>query len=275
MHRLELLKRIHEVLQPSTYLEIGVRKGASIALSQAQSIGIDPAYAIETELGPNVALFQATSDDYFRRDDVLAPFEGRPVELALIDGMHLFEYALRDFINIERHCDWCSVIIFDDTLPRRDNEAARKRRTKAWTGDVYKLAQILERHRPDLACVSVDARPTGMLIVLGADPFNTTLRDRYQELVVQHATTDSQRVPEEVLSRAGAVGARDLLEAPFWPILREGNAGRQHREKALPRLMQAIEDWDPPRVKPYGPLHRRLNALQTGITLKRFRSQQR
>ena len=31
------------------------------------------------------------------------------VDLAFIDGMHLFEYALRDVFHTERHTRWTSV----------------------------------------------------------------------------------------------------------------------------------------------------------------------
>ena len=54
---------------------------------------------------------------------------GTTLDLAFIDGMHLFEYALRDFINVERFADWSSVIVFDDMLPRNVDEAARDRHT--------------------------------------------------------------------------------------------------------------------------------------------------
>jgi hypothetical protein len=35
---------------------------------------------------------------------VRALLGGLPVELGFIDGMHLFEFALRDFMNLERLC---------------------------------------------------------------------------------------------------------------------------------------------------------------------------
>ena len=35
------------------------------------------------------------------------PDEPAPtLDLVFIDGMHLFEYALRDFMNVERYCAW-------------------------------------------------------------------------------------------------------------------------------------------------------------------------
>ena len=42
MFRHELLKHLHALVQPRNYLEIGVRKGASLALSRARTIAIDP-----------------------------------------------------------------------------------------------------------------------------------------------------------------------------------------------------------------------------------------
>ena len=54
---------------------------------------------------------------------------GTRLDLVFVDGMHLFEFALRDFMNVERHADWWSVIVFDDILPRDVDEAARERHT--------------------------------------------------------------------------------------------------------------------------------------------------
>jgi hypothetical protein len=70
-----------------------------------------------------------TSDDYFESIAPNSPFVDRPIDLAFIDGLHLFEYAIRDFVNIERHTEWSSVTIIDDVLPRGPVEAARERTT--------------------------------------------------------------------------------------------------------------------------------------------------
>ena len=70
-------------------------------------------------------LFRTTSDEYFARPDPLAPLGGLPFDLAFIDGLHLFEFALRDFINAERGSRPGAVILFDDILPRKVVEASR------------------------------------------------------------------------------------------------------------------------------------------------------
>ena len=44
-----------------------------------------------------------TSDDFFASHDLAQVLGGRPVDLAYIDGMHQFEFALRDFMNLERY----------------------------------------------------------------------------------------------------------------------------------------------------------------------------
>src|SRR3954454_16373450 len=145
MRYLEFLERLHAVLEPTTYLEIGVRHGDSLALARCPAVGVDPGYNLRVELGPQATLYGETSDEYFRRRDALAP-----IGLAFIDGMHLVEYALSDFIGVEKRAHWTSVVVLDDMLPRVAREASRHRRTRAWTGDVYKLSAILAEWRPDL-----------------------------------------------------------------------------------------------------------------------------
>ena len=150
LHYLDFLAGLHERLAPPTYLEIGVRHGDSLALARCPAVGIDPDFELRAELRDDVALFRETSDEYFDRDDPLAPFGGEPIAFSFIDGMHLAEFVVRDFANVERNAEWTSVVVFDDILPRSAEEAARDRRTRAWTGDVYKVLDVLARHRPDL-----------------------------------------------------------------------------------------------------------------------------
>jgi hypothetical protein len=221
MDYLTFLQRLHERLQPATYLEIGVREGGSLGLSQATSVGIDPAFKIDRELRAATRLFRTTSDEYFSRDDVLAPFDDKPIDLAFIDGMHLSEFALRDFINVEKHSHPAGAIVFDDMLPRTVQEAARGRETNAWTGDVFKMVGFLQRLRPRLITMLVGTQPTGLLVVIGLEPDSTVLSDSYEELEQQCLVPDPQAVPNEILTWSSALDPEQVLEARFWSMLRQ------------------------------------------------------
>ena len=218
---LEFLTRVHALQQPDNYLEIGVRFGNSIALANCRAVGIDPAYMIEAELSGEVHLRRTTSDEYFTRPDPLEPTGGQPFDLAFIDGMHLFEFALRDLINTEEHCHPWSVVIFDDVLPRNVPEAARERHTGAWTGDVYPVIEVLRRYRPDVAVVLVDTLPTGLMFVLGLDPDDRTLREHYDEIMAEYRKPDPQPVPQQVLDRVSVQTPQRVLDAGFWKVLHE------------------------------------------------------
>ena len=143
---------------------------------------------------------------------------GTAVDLVFIDGMHLFEYALRDFMNVEKHSRWGSVIVLDDMLPRipvegvRDRDLARSH--GAWAGDVYKVVDALRSLRPDLLCLEIDTQPTGTAVVLLPDSSSTSLAAAYDDLAESYA------VPEAVLSRSRALDPVRLLEAPIWDELR-------------------------------------------------------
>ncbi|GAA1710066.1 hypothetical protein GCM10009809_03010 [Isoptericola hypogeus] len=239
LSRHEFLARLHERRRPRTYLEVGVSTGASLGLSSVPSVGIDPAYTIASELRGRIALARTTSDDYFATTDP-KDWLGGPVELAFIDGMHLFEYALRDFINVEKHCRWSSVVVLDDMLPRNAGEAARGRHTGAWTGDVFRLAEVLRTYRPDLTVLPVDTVPTGVVVVLGADPSSTVLQDHYDEIVAEHVHDDPQQVPAAVLRRDDAWDARALVESPVWGLLHRGDRPWRRRDRGLAELQEAL-----------------------------------
>jgi hypothetical protein len=236
---LDFLRVLHARLSPATYLEIGVRNGASLALSRCRSVGIDPAYKVTAELDGDICLIRTISDEYFARPEPLAPFGGRPVDLAFIDGLHLFEFAVRDFVNIERHATRSSVVVFDDVFPRTVDEAARKRHTKSWTGDVYKVQAVLQEYRPDLTCLRVGTKPTGLLVVVGLDPASTVITEAYDRIVAENVTPDPQHVPADVLSRIAALPPQRVLDAPLWQLLHDADPAADP-ERLRAQLRQAV-----------------------------------
>ena len=132
---LEVMEDIHAHLEPTQYLEIGIRNGRSLALADCPAIGIDPAPMITAQLGDHVQVIDSTSDDYFfaragSTSDQILP------DLVFIDGMHLFEFALRDFMNVERHASATTLAVIDDIYPNHPEQATRNRSTRVWMGDV-------------------------------------------------------------------------------------------------------------------------------------------
>ena len=156
-----VLHNVHGALDPANYVEIGVHQGISVAQARetTQVIGVDPAPDIEITLPDTVKIYETMSDDFFAEHD-LAELLGGPVQLGFIDGLHLFEQVLRDFINLERYSTPDTVLILHDCLPLNEVTAARERTTDFYAGDVWKATLALRRRRPDLDMVLVPtARP--------------------------------------------------------------------------------------------------------------------
>jgi hypothetical protein len=246
MRYLDFLGQVHQRLAPPTYLEIGIRHGGSLSLSRSRSVGIDPAYKLRFDLPRDVALFRETSDAYFEREDPLEALDDAPIGFSFIDGLHLAEFALRDFINVEHHSAWTTAIVFDDILPRTVDEAARDRITDAWTGDVYKVLEVLERRRPDLVCLRVGTEPTGLGLILGLDPTSTVLTDAYAEIERDIVTPDPQDVPEAVFARRGVLDPETVLAASFWDLLRELRDAGTPRAEGIGRLRSALGELSVP-----------------------------
>jgi len=184
-HYLDLLSRIHKELAPGTYLEIGIGAGTSLALAgpHTRAIGIDPDPELLKALPASVQVYRETSDEFFARRSLKEALGGRKLDLAFIDGMHLFEFALRDFINVERNATPDTVVFYHDCYPLDEVTAARNRVTKFWTGDVWKLTTCLRKYRPDLRVCTLAAQPTGLGMVLGLDPASTILRDQLDAIL--------------------------------------------------------------------------------------------
>ena len=214
---LEVMKRLHETLEPKTYLEIGIRHGRSLALAQCKAIGIDPEPDIRVDMGENHECIEMTSD-YFFDTKASERLENKPVDLAFIDGMHLFEFALRDFINIEKHAGPSTVVVIDDVLPNHPVQAQRQRESAAWTGDIWKLVECLAEHRKDLTLTVLDTFPTGLLIVTGLKPKNRILTERYNPIVRKYKTMELPAdLCEKLQNRKNAISPEDET---FWENLK-------------------------------------------------------
>jgi hypothetical protein len=168
----EVLARIHTGLRPRTYLEIGVAHGESLALAQPPTlaIGVDPSPRIRVPILESTRLVAQRSDEFFARPDLTGILGDLPVDVAFIDGLHLFEQVLRDFVNVERRCHRDSVILVHDCDPPDAATASRVQGRSDWAGDVWKLVVWLVEARPDLAVTVVQAPPTGLAVITRLDP---------------------------------------------------------------------------------------------------------
>ena len=205
VHYVEVLKQIHQTIKPSLYLEIGVRRGDSLFLSQCDSIGVDPDYQIKWNIPQNFHLFRKPSDAFFRED--AEKVIQKPVDLAFIDGMHLFEYVLWDFMNVEAFCHPGSIIVIDDIFPNHPLQATRERKTVHWTGDVWRLVPCLQKFRPDLNLTFINTEPTGLLVVSNLNPKDETLWKAYPE-IESGAEQQGNDVPEEIIQRKHGVNPK-------------------------------------------------------------------
>jgi hypothetical protein len=185
---------LHGAVLFDWYLEVGCRKGDSFAPVRGKTVAVDPFFRLRRHVmnvKPALLLCQMTSDDFFAQD-----FLGRlgvRVSFSFLDGMHLFEYLLRDFINTEARSLPGGVIALHDCCPFNLGMTTRDLANlprKFWTGDVWKLIPILKEYRPDLVLRVLDCAPTGLVLVTGLDPENTILRDRYDEIVARFAEVD-------------------------------------------------------------------------------------
>ena len=117
-HYLDVLDAAEAIMKPDFYLEIGSRSGTSLARRNCNFIGVDPEFRVRAQVfntAPQMHFMQMTSDAFFE-SKFLDRLGLRP-QMAFIDGMHWFEFALRDFMNAERCMDSSGLVFLHDVLP--------------------------------------------------------------------------------------------------------------------------------------------------------------
>jgi hypothetical protein len=213
-----VLRQLHERLKPQTYLEIGVKRGISLGLSQSRlTVGIDPHPTAEAQAllsRPDVALYTLTSDAFFAEHSRESVLKGATINLAFIDGLHQFDQVVRDFINVERWCSADSIVIIHDVIPPSETAATRKHFPGPWSGDVWQIVSCLRDYRPDLDCLLVRAPPSGLLAVRNLNPSSDVLSANMVE-ILRLAPEDGEPYTTAVrdyLANVSAVSPREALD---------------------------------------------------------------
>lgn len=187
LHYYRFLKRLHENLLFDWYMEIGCRSGRSFAPVRSKTVAVDPFFQANINIvgtKPALHILQQTSDEFFA-SGFLARNKIKPA-VSFLDGLHLFEFLLRDFMNTEAQSPANGVIMMHDCIPFDIPMTTRNLANLprgAWTGDVWKLIPILQTYRPDLKLTVMDCRPTGLLCVSNLAPKSRVLARNYPQIV--------------------------------------------------------------------------------------------
>lgn len=191
----KVLSFIEEKKKPNWYLEIGSRSGDSLASLKSNYIAIDPEFCIRKNVfnkSEAMLFFQQTSDAFFE-SGFLQRSQIKP-DLAFIDGMHLYEFALRDFMNLEKAMNRDGFICFHDVCPFNYEMTTRDvsylSQGLPWTGDVWKTIHVLHEMRPDLKIEVLDAHKTGIAVVTNLNPSDDTLDRNYDDLMRRYQNVE-------------------------------------------------------------------------------------
>ncbi|MGV8950223.1 MAG: hypothetical protein ACOH2M_03900 [Cypionkella sp.] len=186
----KFLERFHSEVLLDWYLEIGCQKGRSFAPSRSKTIAVDPYFRVKRDVinaKTSLHIFQTTSDAFYA-EKFLDKMKIK-LSFSFLDGMHLFEFLLRDVINTEAHSAKDGVIALHDCCPFSLEMTTRDVKNLprgAWTGDVWKLLPILQEYRPDLKITVLDAAPTGLVLISNLAPKNTVLLENYDAILAKY-----------------------------------------------------------------------------------------
>ena len=163
--RTTVVQRFINARRAKVYLEIGVEQGINFFQIEAEAkFAVDPEFKIPggaRDFDRN-HFFETTSDAFFASPPLEIVEHG--IDIALVDGLHTYEQALRDVENCLRYLAPGGLIVMHDCLPASAVEAAPSLEAarampgfkNAWTGDVYKAVVYLRSFRPDLFVAVLD-----------------------------------------------------------------------------------------------------------------------
>jgi hypothetical protein len=172
MNRLFFLKKLFRKKNFKTYLEIGVFTGrVFFSVPAHNKIAVDPEFRFTTSKKIKkvfrrfsnlwAKFYEKTSDDFFA-DDASNLFQKNKIDVALVDGMHEYNYALRDIENSLKFLQREGVVFVHDCNPETREasvsfEEYKKRGfIEDWNGDVWKAIVHLRSLRNDVNVFVLD-----------------------------------------------------------------------------------------------------------------------
>ncbi len=156
--RVSIIQSELDRFEKPRYLEIGIFDGLVFLHVEAQTkVAVDPQIRVprlkrvRAARKPGVSFHEIPSDDYFARLEPTTEFD-----VVFVDGLHLYEQALRDTESALAHLAPGGVVLMHDCNPTseavaaRDPEEAKAKGHRAWCGDVWKAVVHLRATRKDL-----------------------------------------------------------------------------------------------------------------------------
>ncbi len=186
MNRITVINALMKQRRLKNYLEIGVFNGhVFFRVKSKFKIAVDPEFAfdgmrklVKTVINPYNLFnkyYQKTSDEFFA-NDAQNVFAEKKIQLAFIDGMHEYSFALRDVENTLRYLADNGVIVMHDCNPAKRENAISFKEWKTngsgdWNGDVWKTILNLRSMRDDINVFVLD-NDFGLGIITKRKPEN-------------------------------------------------------------------------------------------------------
>ena len=174
MTRIEVLNAIIKKKNIQNYVEIGVNRGKCLfnIKGAKNRFAVDPFFNFSTWKkvrgiilnSDNLrnTFFEVTSDEFFQKNQAL--LQSNTTQLAFIDGLHTYEQALADTLNILKNASDDVIIVLHDCNPLDalaahpaisiDHARAELKDHKdwknIWNGDVWKTIVDIRKNHPEL-----------------------------------------------------------------------------------------------------------------------------
>jgi hypothetical protein len=196
MNRLFFLKKLFRQKKFKTYLEIGVFKGrVFFSVPAHNKIAVDPEFQFAApkkvkKLFRRVSnlwakFYEKTSDDFFS-EDATKLFQKNKIDVCLVDGMHEYDFALRDIENSLKFLQKNGIVLIHDCNPVSKEasvsfeEYKNRGFVKDWNGDTWKAIVHLRSLRDDINVFVLDC-DQGLGVVTYGEP-ESKLKFTQQEI---------------------------------------------------------------------------------------------
>ena len=172
MDRQQVIQTLMKEKKLNNYLEIGVFNGHIFFRVKSNfKVAVDPEFRfgalrkfVKSLLNPRNfrnKYFEKTSDAFFQ-EDAPSLLNNKKFDIALIDGMHEYEYALRDVENTLQYLSPNGIIVMHDCNPKTKlaassfDEWKQRQFAGTWNGDVWKVMLHMQSLRSDVNAFVLD-----------------------------------------------------------------------------------------------------------------------